>query len=123
VQLVPPVPIDHLQVAPMIETYILITFFFSAPATTEIYTLSLHDALPILTTWGKNEPAMIPPGPDNPLGTRALDLSAPGIRIHGTPDDASIGTHASHGCIRMHIPDSEDLFGRVDIGTPVIIAY
>jgi len=78
---------------------------------------------PALDSWGAGEPAMIPPGPDNPLGTRALDLSAPGIRIHGTPDDASIGHDASHGCIRMHIPDSEDLFNRVDVGTPVIIAY
>jgi lipoprotein-anchoring transpeptidase ErfK/SrfK len=78
---------------------------------------------PALETWGKNEPAMIPPGPDNPLGTRALDLNAPGIRIHGTPNDASIGTAASHGCIRMHIPDSEELFGRVDVGTQVFIAY
>lgn len=76
---------------------------------------------PALDTWGAGSPAFIPPGPDNPLGTRALDLSAPGIRIHGTPDDASIGTHASHGCIRMHIPDSEQLFGLVEIGTPVII--
>ena len=65
----------------------------------------------------------IPPGPGNPLGTRALYLSAPGIRIHGTPSDSSIGHYASHGCIRMHIPDSEDLFGRVDVGTPVIIAW
>jgi hypothetical protein len=78
---------------------------------------------PALDSWGAGEPAMIPPGPDNPLGTRAMDLSAPGIRIHGTPDDASIGHAASHGCIRMHIPDSEDLFNRVDVGTPVIIAY
>jgi hypothetical protein len=77
---------------------------------------------PALDTWGKGEPAQIPPGPDNPLGTRALDLSAPGIRIHGTPDDASIGHAASHGCIRMHIPDSEDLFGRVDVGTRVFIS-
>jgi len=76
---------------------------------------------PATDTWGKNEPAQIPPGPDNPLGTRALDLSAPGIRIHGTPDDTSIGHAASHGCIRMHIPDSEDLFGRVGVGTRVII--
>jgi hypothetical protein len=71
--------------------------------------------------WGKGEPATIPPGPDNPLGTRALDLNAPGIRIHGTPDDASIGHCASHGCIRMHIWDSEELYPRVDVGTPVII--
>jgi lipoprotein-anchoring transpeptidase ErfK/SrfK len=76
---------------------------------------------PALDTWGAGSPAYIPPGPDNPLGTRALDISAPGIRIHGTPDDDSIGTYASHGCIRMHIPESEELFGLVEIGTPVII--
>jgi lipoprotein-anchoring transpeptidase ErfK/SrfK len=77
---------------------------------------------PAKDTWGADEPDFIPPGPDNPLGTRALDLDAPGIRIHGTPDDASVGTYASHGCIRMHIWDSEDLFGRVPVGTRVIIA-
>jgi lipoprotein-anchoring transpeptidase ErfK/SrfK len=76
---------------------------------------------PALDTWGAGSPAYIPPGPDNPLGTRALDLNAAGIRIHGTYDDDSIGTYASHGCIRMHIPESEELFGIVDIGTPVII--
>jgi lipoprotein-anchoring transpeptidase ErfK/SrfK len=76
---------------------------------------------PAKDTWGANEPDFIPPGPDNPLGTRALDLDASGIRIHGTPDDASVGTYASHGCIRMHISDSEDLFDRVDVGTRVII--
>jgi len=72
-------------------------------------------------SWGADLPDFIPPGPGNPLGTRALDLSAPGIRIHGTYADYSIGTYASHGCIRMHIPDSEELFGLVDVGTPVII--
>lgn len=77
---------------------------------------------PAVDGWGKSLPDVIPPGPDNPLGTRALDLDAPGIRIHGTYADSSIGTHASHGCIRMHIPESEELFGRVDVGTPVIIA-
>ena len=63
----------------------------------------------------------IPPGPGNPLGTRWMGLSAPGVGIHGTPDDASIGYSASHGCIRMHIPDAEWLFRHVHVGTPVII--
>jgi lipoprotein-anchoring transpeptidase ErfK/SrfK len=76
---------------------------------------------PARDTWGKDEPAEIGPGPGNPLGTRAMALSAPGILIHGTYDDASIGHHASHGCIRMHIPDSEALFTMVGVGTPVII--
>jgi lipoprotein-anchoring transpeptidase ErfK/SrfK len=73
--------------------------------------------------WGASLPRVIPPGPGNPLGTRALDLDAQGIRIHGTYDRASIGTHASHGCIRMLIPDSEELFDLVEVGTPVIVAW
>jgi lipoprotein-anchoring transpeptidase ErfK/SrfK len=50
-----------------------------------------------------------------------MGLSAPGVGIHGTPDAASIGYSASHGCIRMRIPDAEWLFGRVRIGTTVFI--
>jgi lipoprotein-anchoring transpeptidase ErfK/SrfK len=70
--------------------------------------------------WAKGlEP--IPPGPGNPLGTRWMGLSAPGVGIHGTPDAASIGYSASHGCIRMRIPDAEWLFGQVTSGTPVYI--
>jgi lipoprotein-anchoring transpeptidase ErfK/SrfK len=63
----------------------------------------------------------IPPGPGNPLGTRWMGLSAPGVGIHGTPDSASIGYSASHGCIRMLVPQAEWLFERVDVGTPVYI--
>ena len=61
----------------------------------------------------------IPPGPGNPLGTRWMGLSAPGVGIHGTPDAASLGYSQSHGCIRMAIPDAEWVFTRVHIGTPV----
>jgi lipoprotein-anchoring transpeptidase ErfK/SrfK len=63
----------------------------------------------------------IPPGPGNPLGTRWMGLDAAGVGIHATPDDASIGYSASHGCIRMHQPDAEWLFGHVRVGTPVFI--
>ncbi len=63
----------------------------------------------------------IPPGPGNPLGTRWMGLSAPGVGIHGTPDATSIGYSASHGCIRMRIPDAEWLYERVSVGTPVFI--
>ena len=45
----------------------------------------------------------------------------PYVGIHGTPDAASIGYSASHGCIRMRIPDAEWLFQHVEIGTPVFI--
>jgi lipoprotein-anchoring transpeptidase ErfK/SrfK len=71
--------------------------------------------------WGKDMPAYIPPGPSNPLGTRALNLSASGIRFHGTTKSYSIGTAASHGCMRMYRHDIEDFFERVEVGTNVYI--
>jgi hypothetical protein len=63
----------------------------------------------------------IPPGPGNPLGTRWMGLSVGAVGIHGTPDAASIGYSASHGCIRMRIREAEWLFERVRIGTTVFI--
>jgi lipoprotein-anchoring transpeptidase ErfK/SrfK len=73
------------------------------------------------SAWAAGMPASIGPGPSNPLGTRALDLDSPGIRIHGTSKDYSIGTAASHGCMRMHRKDVEELFELVPVGTKVII--
>jgi lipoprotein-anchoring transpeptidase ErfK/SrfK len=70
--------------------------------------------------WAKGEKP-IPPGPGNPLGTRWMGISSPNVGIHGTPDAASIGYSASHGCIRMRIPDAEWLFNHVRVGTPVFI--
>jgi lipoprotein-anchoring transpeptidase ErfK/SrfK len=70
--------------------------------------------------WARGEKP-VPPGPGNPLGTRWMGLSASGVGIHGTPDAASIGYSASHGCIRMHIPSAEWLFNHVDVGTTVFI--
>lgn len=63
----------------------------------------------------------IPPGVSNPLGTRWIGTSAPGIGMHGTPSSSSIGSRASHGCIRMYISDAERLYELVEIGTPVYI--
>jgi len=63
----------------------------------------------------------VPPGVNNPLGTRWIGTSAPAIGMHGTPVSSSIGTRASHGCIRMYISDVERLYPLVDIGTPVYI--
>ena len=63
----------------------------------------------------------VPPGPNNPLGTRWMGLNAPGVGIHGTDEPASIGYSLSHGCIRMLVPQAEWLFNHVDVGTPVFI--
>jgi len=73
------------------------------------------------TSWATTMPPYIPAGPGNPLGTRAIGTSASGVFIHGTYSSYSIGTSASHGCIRMYIKDSEDLFERVSVGIPVLI--
>jgi len=63
----------------------------------------------------------IPGGaPNNPLRARWMGV-ANGVGIHGTAEDWSIGTRASHGCIRMHVSDVIDLYDRVPLGTPVLI--
>jgi lipoprotein-anchoring transpeptidase ErfK/SrfK len=63
---------------------------------------------------------VIPPGPDNPIKARWMGIYN-GAGIHGTTDIGSLGSAASHGCIRMAIPDVEDLYDRVSVGTPVYI--
>ena len=67
------------------------------------------------------ELSTIPAGPGNPLGTRWIGTTAPAIGIHGTYADSSIGYAASHGCMRMHIPDVEELFEQVQLGMKVSI--
>jgi lipoprotein-anchoring transpeptidase ErfK/SrfK len=77
---------------------------------------------PALDSWGADLPAVVPGGPGNPMGPRAIYITAPGlIRIHGTTDDASIGRYASHGCIRMHNEDVIQLFDMVKVGERVIV--
>jgi len=71
--------------------------------------------------WATDMPAYIGPGPTNPLGVRALYLNAPGIRIHGTNKLGSIGTAASHGCVRMRNSDIKVLYPMIPIGTKVFI--
>ena len=73
------------------------------------------------STWAENMPASLPPGPNNPLGTRAMTLNGGGVLIHGTNDTGSIGSSASHGCIRMYISNVEALFEQCRIGMPVYI--
>ena len=58
--------------------------------------------------------------PNNPLRARWMGVAG-AVGIHGTGQPWSIGSRASHGCIRMTVPDVIDLFTRVDVGTPVLI--
>lgn len=62
---------------------------------------------------------VVPPGKNNPLGPRWIGLSRRGYGIHGTSSPNSIGHAASHGCIRLHNDDVEELYGLVQIGDPV----
>jgi lipoprotein-anchoring transpeptidase ErfK/SrfK len=75
---------------------------------------------PVNDDWAKGLKP-VPPGPSNPLGTRWMGISSPGVGIHGTDEPTSIGYSASHGCIRMQVPDAEWLFDHVDVGTTVHI--
>lgn len=63
---------------------------------------------------------VIPPGPSNPLKSRWMGIYN-GAGIHGTDATYSLGTAASHGCVRMAIADVEELYEQVDVGTPVYI--
>ena len=63
----------------------------------------------------------VPPGPENPLGTRALYLKWPTYLIHGAADDFAIGRRLTRGCVRLYAHDIERLFDMVPVGTPVSI--
>jgi lipoprotein-anchoring transpeptidase ErfK/SrfK len=75
---------------------------------------------PAPDTWGASLPAEIPPGPDNPLGLRAINWSAPAIRFHGTEATYSLGYNASHGCVRMSNPDVVELYDMIEVGAPIV---
>lgn len=66
-------------------------------------------------------PAVVPPGPDNPLGDFALDLGWRSYVIHGTNRSYGIGRRVSSGCIRLYPEDIERLFAAVSVGTPVTV--
>jgi lipoprotein-anchoring transpeptidase ErfK/SrfK len=73
--------------------------------------------------WAGDLAGKVIPGddPSNPIKARWLGIYD-GVGIHGTSDDASIGSAASHGCLRMHIPDVEELYEEVPVGAPIYIA-
>ena len=64
---------------------------------------------------------VIPPGPQDPLKARWMGING-GAGIHGTEDVGSLGSAASHGCIRMAIPDVIELYSQVPVGAPIYIA-
>jgi lipoprotein-anchoring transpeptidase ErfK/SrfK len=66
-------------------------------------------------------PAYVPPGPNNPLGTRALHLSWTYYRIHGTHDTRKIGRRSSSGCVGLYNQHIEELYGLTQVGTQVLL--
>jgi L,D-transpeptidase ErfK/SrfK len=66
-------------------------------------------------------PDYVPPGPDNPLGTRALHLSWRYYRIHGTHDTRKIGRRSSNGCIGLYNEHIEQLYEMAEVGTQVLL--
>lgn len=71
--------------------------------------------------WSRGMPRYVPPGPNNPLGTRAMRLDRDLLAIHGAPDASTVGRRVSRGCMRMRQADVEELFELVEVGTPVFI--
>ena len=71
--------------------------------------------------WEMGVPPMVPPGPQNPLGPRALYLGNTLYRIHGTNRPGSIGGAVSHGCFRMFNPHIIELYEKVQIGASVYV--
>jgi L,D-transpeptidase ErfK/SrfK len=66
-------------------------------------------------------PLVVPPGPDNPLGALAIQLTIPGYFLHGTNKPFGVGQRVSHGCVRLYPDDIQTLAAAAPIGTPVRI--
>ncbi|HWB72760.1 MAG TPA: L,D-transpeptidase/peptidoglycan binding protein [Egibacteraceae bacterium] len=95
------------------------------PTPTGVYRITQKRNMPTWinpdpTGWGAGMPARIGPGPGNPLGLRALNWNASGIRFHGTQNVGSLGRDASHGCVRLSNPDVIQLYDLVAVDTPIV---
>lgn len=95
------------------------------PTPTGIFSVELKRYMPTwvnpaIDRWGANLPASIPPGPNNPLGVRAINWTAPAIRFHGTSALYSLGYNASHGCVRMSNADVIELYDLIDVGATIV---
>lgn len=99
----------------VVKTYPVAVGAAATPSPTGSFTVIERITHP--TWYGPRK--VVPPGKSNPLGPRWIGLSRKGYGIHGTSNPRSIGRAASHGCIRMHNSDVEELFGLVSVGDAV----
>jgi lipoprotein-anchoring transpeptidase ErfK/SrfK len=108
------------------KTYTIAVGMAGLETPSGVYTINDKQVDPVWTVpnsaWaGDLAGQVIPPGPSNPIKARWMGIYA-GAGIHGTTDIGSLGSAASHGCVRMAIPDVIDLYDRTPIGTTVYIS-
>jgi len=104
-----------VQDGKVIKTYPVAVGKPSTPSPVGTFTIERRVANPTYSHDGR----VVPPGPDNPVGSRWMGLSIHGYGIHGTNVPSSIGKAASHGCIRMAKADLEELYPLVAEGDTV----
>ncbi|MDQ4131538.1 MAG: L,D-transpeptidase/peptidoglycan binding protein [Actinomycetota bacterium] len=109
----------------LVRSYVVATGTGNYPTPTGVFRVSAKRVNPVWINpdpkgWGRDLPRRIEPGPTNPLGLRALNWTASGIRFHGTANVNSLGRDASHGCVRLSNPDIIDLFELVSVGATII---
>ncbi len=106
--------IDHGQV---LKTYPIAVGARGTPSPDGDFVIINHAKDPIY----RGGDMEIPPGKDNPLGTRWMGLSLKGYGIHGTNVQSSVGKAVSHGCFRMRKQDVEELYALVQVGDTVMV--
>jgi hypothetical protein len=104
-----------LEDGKVVKTYPVAVGKSSTPSPAGTFTIERRVMNPTYSHHGR----IVPPGPNNPVGSRWMGLSIKGYGIHGTNVPSSIGKAASHGCIRMGKADVEDLYSRVAVGDEV----
>jgi lipoprotein-anchoring transpeptidase ErfK/SrfK len=112
----------HLKLA---KTYTVAVGMEGLETPEGLYAIQEKEENPVwnvpLSDWaGSLAGQSIPPGPSNPIKARWMGIYE-GAGIHGTEETYSLGSAASHGCVRMAIPDVEELYDQVEVGTPIFI--
>jgi lipoprotein-anchoring transpeptidase ErfK/SrfK len=112
----------HLKLA---KTYTVAVGMEGLETPEGLYAIQEKEENPVwhvpLSDWaGSLAGQTIPPGPSNPIKARWMGIFE-GAGIHGTEETYSLGSAASHGCVRMAIPDVEELYDQVEVGTPIFI--
>jgi len=112
----------HLKLA---KTYTVAVGMEGLETPEGLYAIQEKEENPVwhvpLSDWaGSLAGQTIPPGPSNPIKARWMGIYE-GAGIHGTEETYSLGSAASHGCVRMAIPDVEELYDEVEVGTPIFI--